>query len=125
MTCIEAGRIRSPAVPARAAHAESGCRFIESLVATVFGVSATELLARSRGPAPVALARQTAMYLAHVDLGLSLRDIGAYFGRDRTTVAHACARIEDRRDDPHWARLLDHLEHALREWCRFSSGSAP
>jgi hypothetical protein len=25
--------------------------------------------------------------------------VGAHFGRDRTTVAHACGRVEDRRDD--------------------------
>jgi chromosomal replication initiation ATPase DnaA len=27
-------------------------------------------------------------------------DIGVAFGRDRTTVGHACHVVEDRRDDP-------------------------
>jgi hypothetical protein len=36
------------------------------------------------------------------------------FARDRTTVAHACARIEDRRDAAPFDRALDLLEGALR-----------
>ena len=41
-----------------------------------------------------------AMYLAHVAFGLTFTRVGICFGRDRTTVRHACALIEDRRDDP-------------------------
>ncbi len=43
--------------------------------------------------------RQIAMYVCHVTLQLSLSEIGAAFGRDRTTVAYSCRVIEDRRDD--------------------------
>lgn len=39
------------------------------------------------------------MYLAHVAGGLSLTSVGLGFGRDRTTVRHACAIWEDARDD--------------------------
>ena len=39
------------------------------------------------------------MYLMHVGHRRTLTDIGEIFERDRTTVAHACARIEDMRDD--------------------------
>ncbi len=53
------------------------------------------------------------MYLAHVGCGLSLTQTGRLFGRDRTTVAHACGVIEDRRDDPVFDRVLDLLEWAV------------
>lgn len=53
------------------------------------------------------------MYLAHVACGLPLAEVGRLFSRDRTTVAHACALIEDRRDDPTFDRALAVLEFAL------------
>ena len=59
-----------------------------------------------------AFARQSAMYLAHVSFGLSFSEIGRAFGRDRTTAAHACRLIEDRRDDPAVDAVLGQLESA-------------
>ena len=97
---------------------ESTCRFIEALVATALGIGLVELRARSRGRAAAAFARQTAMYLAHVHLGLNLSEVGRTFGRDRTTVSHACARVEDCRDDPGFDRVLGCLESALDGWQR-------
>ena len=49
------------------------------------------------------------MYLAHTALGLSYSQIASIFGRDRTTAAHACRVIEERRDEP----LLDLVLAAL------------
>jgi len=86
---------------------------IEHAVIQVFGVAGDELRRASRGRANVALARQVAMYLAHVGCGLSLTEAGRLFERDRTTVAHACGVIEDRRDDPMFDRALDLLEWAV------------
>lgn len=83
---------------------------IEAAVSQVFGVEHEALATVTRGIARVALARQVAMYLAHVGCGLSMRAAGALFGRDRTTVAHACLIVEDRRDDPMFDRALDLLE---------------
>jgi chromosomal replication initiation ATPase DnaA len=79
----------------------------------VFGVRPEDLNRLTRGRAHIALARQVAMYLAHVACGMSLTDTGRLFGRDRTTVAHACGVIEDRRDDPVFDRALDLLEWVL------------
>jgi chromosomal replication initiation ATPase DnaA len=98
--------------------AESACRFIETLVAGAFGVALTDLRAEKRGKAPAAFARQAAMYLAHVHLGLSLSQVGRSFGRDRTTVAHACACVEDSRDDPRVERVIACLEGTLDRWWR-------
>nr|MCU0605821.1 hypothetical protein [Desulfobacterales bacterium] len=68
----------------------------------------------TRGRARVALARQIAMYLSHVAFRVSLTDVGRIFGRDRTTVSHACAVVEDLRDDPRFDRILDLLEQIVR-----------
>jgi hypothetical protein len=86
---------------------------VEAAVARVFGVEHDELCRATRGRAPVALARQVAMYLAHVACGMSLTEVGHLFRRDRTTVAHACAVVEDRRDDPIFDRVLELLEWAV------------
>ena len=89
-------------------------RLIKQAVASVFRIEAAELLRPSRGPAPVALARQIAMYLAHVVGEIGISEVGRIFGRDRTTVAYACKLIEDRRDDPKFNRTLDLLENIIK-----------
>lgn len=89
-------------------------RLAEVAVAAVAHVSTAKLRSPRRGRRPIALARQTAMYLAHVVFGLTLTRVGICFGRDRTTVRHACALIEDRRDDPALEFALSALEAGLR-----------
>jgi chromosomal replication initiator protein len=63
-------------------------------VSAAFGVSQKELLGTSRLRS-VLLPRQVAMYLARELAGLSLPRIGAAFGRDHTTVLHACRKVEE------------------------------
>jgi hypothetical protein len=53
------------------------------------------------------------MYLMHTSLGRTMADVGRYFGRDRTTVAHACGRIEDQRDDAGFDALVLVLEERI------------
>lgn len=53
------------------------------------------------------------MYLAHVVFGLTMTQVGCCFERDRTTVRHACALIEDRRDLPAFDLALAALEAGL------------
>ena len=96
---------------------------IEQAVVQVFGVGYDDLHGITRGRAKIAFARQVAMYLAHVACRLSLTDTGRLFGRDRTTVAHACTVIEDRRDDPVFDRALDLLEWAVRSFAIRSAES--
>jgi chromosomal replication initiation ATPase DnaA len=86
---------------------------IDPAVATVFEVDPNEIGAATRRSPRAAFARQVAMYLAHVVCGLSLTEVGALFARDRTTVAHACEVVEDRRDDPELDGRLEHLECAV------------
>jgi chromosomal replication initiation ATPase DnaA len=103
------GRVRHFASPPQRA-----AELISSAVAAAFIVPVCELRARSRRGAPVALARQSAMYLAHVTLGLSFAEVGRVFGRDRTTAAYACRTIEDRRTEVRLDTALAELEKALR-----------
>jgi chromosomal replication initiation ATPase DnaA len=79
----------------------------------VFEVDIDQLRAPTRGSARTAFARQVAMYLAHVACGVTLTEVGNLFERDRTTVAHACGVVEDRRDDPELDCRLEHLERAV------------
>jgi hypothetical protein len=90
------------------------CRITEQAVSSACLVSTDEIRLERRGPARVALARQIAMYLTHVGGGISLTCVGRVYGRDRTTVAHACGLVEDRRDDPQFDRALDVLEQVVR-----------
>lgn len=93
---------------------------IEAAVSVVFAIDIARLRSESRGRARVAQARQVAMYLSHCAFGLTHTDVGRVFNRDRTTVAHACALVEDRRDDPDFDRTLANLEEIV---CRLAAVS--
>ena len=86
------------------------CWLMEAATAAAFAVPVDELRAPSRCAPEAALARQCAMYLAHVVLSLRYSEIGRLFRRHRTTAAYACALVEERRDDPAVDRVLDTLE---------------
>lgn len=83
-------------------------------VAAAFSVPVDTLTTSRRGSPAIARARQCAMYLAHTAFGLSHRAVGLMFGRDRTTVAHACRRIEDWRDNSSADAVLLTLEESCR-----------
>ena len=97
-------------------HSADLCWLLEEATAAAFGVPAKELRRRSRRGAQAALARQSAMYLAHVVLGLTYDEVGLLFRRHRTTAARACRLVEDRRDDPAIDIRLDMLEGLCTEF---------
>lgn len=69
--------------------------------------------------------RQIAMYVCHVSLRISQADIAHAFGRDRTTVGHACAVVEDRRDDPAYddfVGAVERLATSVFQACGVSNG---
>jgi chromosomal replication initiation ATPase DnaA len=94
------------------------CQFVVACVAADFNIDPAALTAATRGSPRVSFARQIAMYLAHVGFALSFEAIGRSFGRDRTTVAHACRVVEDGRDDI-W---LDCRLATLERVCRADAG---
>jgi chromosomal replication initiator protein len=87
---------------------------IQNAVADQLGVSREALLSPNR-TAPVARARQIAMYLSRQLTDLSLPAIArAFKRRDHTTVLHAVRRVESRRtEDPHLNRVLEQLTAEL------------
>ena len=95
-------------------HTRSAVQHSVNLVAEHANVDISMIFHTSRCRIATARARQLAMYLAHVVLGESLTDIGAAFGRDRTTVSHACNLIEDMRDDVEFDREVTDLEMRLQ-----------
>ncbi|WIY53643.1 helix-turn-helix domain-containing protein [Devosia sp. YIM 151766] len=86
---------------------------VAELVAREKGIPKSLLFNSSRCRAEAALARQLAMYLTHVILRQNFTAIGLAFGRDRTTVSHACALIEDLREDPDFEADVSRLEALL------------
>lgn len=93
---------------------------VEAAVSVVFAIDIAGLQSDSRGRAQIAQARQVAMYLAHCAFSLSHTEVGRIFHRDRTTVAHACALVEDRRDDPLFDRTLSNLEEIVQRLAAIS-----
>ena len=95
------------------ASARRAVNDVITLVSKTKNVPLRVLINRSRCRAPAARARQLAMYLSYVMLGRTLAEIGGVFGRDRTTVSHACALIEDMRDDPDFDAEVCRLESCI------------
>lgn len=86
------------------------CEGMIDIAAALFNVSGRDLRRAGRSHAEIVRVRQIAMYVAHVALGLSMKDVGRGFGRDRTTVAYACHAVEDLRDDEDYDRLVATIE---------------
>lgn len=103
----------APTTIARLAVPPCACDDVIALIARERHVPIRLLIHKSRCRTATARARQLAMYLSHVVLGRSLTEIGDAFGRDRTTVSHACAVIEDMRDDPAFDAEVTALERRL------------
>ena len=97
---------------------ESGDRLkaalVAHLVAVATGVPAQAVLGTNGKAVAVVRARQIAIYLAHTGLGWPQERVGAAFRRDRSTVSHSCARVEDWRGDEAFDRQLSELEACLQ-----------
>ena len=94
------------------------------LTAYALGVRADDILAPGRGRPAISFARHVSMYLCHVAFGMSLARLGRAFKRDRSTVAHGCHQVEDRRDDPDLDAWIEQLEDGLRSVAPLNSPRA-
>lgn len=90
-------------------------RLAMGLAGYALGVPCEQIAAPHRGATVVAFGRQLAMYLCHVAFEMSLTRVAYAFARDRSTAAHACHVIEDRREDPSFDEWAGALENLLRE----------
>jgi chromosomal replication initiation ATPase DnaA len=93
---------------------EAAARLSADVASYALNVPAAEVLSVNRGSADVAFARQVAIYLCHVGFEFSLARVAVAFGRDRSTIAHACHAIEDRRDDDQFDLWIGGLEAMLQ-----------
>ncbi len=89
------------------------------IASAMFNVSGRELRSPCRSTLEVSRVRQLAMYVCHVTLGLNMTDIGAGFGRDRTTVLHGCQVVEDMRDDSEFDPIVSSFEQIAAAAFRF------
>jgi chromosomal replication initiation ATPase DnaA len=112
-------RPRPPRIQIRSAEPVGGqrgeravelCEAMIDITAALFNVPGKELRRSGRTEMGVSRVRQIAMYVSHVVLRLSMNEVGHGFGRDRTTVLHACHLVEDLRDDEDFDRLVAKTE---------------
>lgn len=101
-------------VSGRRARDRASAQLAAAVTSFALGVRPGDIMGDPRGSAEIAFARQVAMYLCHVAFELSLARVATGFERDRSTVAHACHVIEDRRDDEAFEHWINALEMALR-----------
>ena len=79
---------------------------VESVARYSRRYTATQILGKRRFSA-LSMARQLAMYLVRQATGFSYPRIGAFFGRDHSTVIHACQQIERRMAaQPAFAKIV-------------------
>ena len=84
------------------------------ITALAFGLSRRRLAGAGREAPRAVFARQVAMYLLHVVFSLPMQHVGELCRRDRSTVAHACRLVEERREDARFDAFLHDLERAAR-----------
>lgn len=84
-----------------------------ALTGYALGLKTEAILSLQRRSPAEARGRQIAMYLMRTALGMSLSRVARAFNRDRTTVAHACHLIEDRRDDSDFDLWIEQLSLGL------------
>lgn len=75
------------------------CRIVRQMVSELLLLLGDRVMVRRDRRRLACHVRQISMYVCHVALRMPQQDIGVAFGRDRTTVSHACHVVEDRRDD--------------------------
>ncbi|WP_027229974.1 helix-turn-helix domain-containing protein [Phyllobacterium sp. UNC302MFCol5.2] len=90
------------------------CDGLIDILSTLFNVSGRELRSHSRCERPVARVRQIGMYVAHVTLALTMSEVGRAFGRDRSTVNHACHLIEDMREELEFDHIVQTIENIVK-----------
>lgn len=96
------------------------CDGLIDILSAYFNVSGRQIRSPKRHNLDVARVRQIGMYVANVVLGINMTMIGQGFGRNKSTVIHACHLIEDMRDDDEFDRLVAKLEAITHAAFKFS-----
>jgi chromosomal replication initiation ATPase DnaA len=69
------------------------------VTAQVYNIPVADMRRPTRGRPIVARARQIAIHLANAVFAMTHRQLAVEFGRDRSTVQHACSQIERMREE--------------------------
>ena len=97
-----------------AEKAEITMEYILQVVANHFRVPTADINGRKRTQS-IVFPRQVAMYLCRKIMDKSLPEIGAFFGRDHSTVIHSCDKIlTESEQDEKLRILLEELEIRIR-----------
>lgn len=96
------------------------CDGLIDILSAYFNVSGRDIRSAKRHNHEIARVRQIGMYVANVVLGINMTTIGQGFGRNKSTVIHACHLIEDMRDDEEFDMLVGRLEAITRAAFKFS-----
>jgi chromosomal replication initiation ATPase DnaA len=99
---------------AEAAQDRARAAFVTHLVGMATGVAPEAMVRGLRARGKVAEARAMAMYLLHVGFGLPQNRVAAAFGRDRSTISHACHKVEAMREGGRLDEALSRLEACVR-----------
>lgn len=91
----------------------AACRIVWRLVAEVIMLSGDRVRLRRDRRGLTRQIRHVSIYVCHVALCITMREIGQAFGLDRTTVRHACHVVEDRRDDAAFDAFLCAIERMV------------
>lgn len=102
--------VRPPAEP----PARHACRLVQMLAVEMVALAGERSPLRRDRRRALCHTRQIAMYVCHVALQIPQGDVGAAFGKDRTTVGYACGVVEDRRDDRAFDEFVAALERISR-----------
>lgn len=111
--CIDTNRPSSGAVSPSALPIRTICMICAQITTEMVMLAASRIQVRRDGRRTLCHVRQIAMYVCHVTLQIPLYEIGKAFGRDRTTVGHACHVVEDRRDDPAFDEFVAAVERTV------------
>lgn len=104
--------VGTPRLPA-SLPLRSVCRIVRQMVCELVQLFGDRVMLRRDRRRLSCHVRQIAMYVCHVALQISMSDIGEAFGRDRTTVGHACHVVEDRRDDLAFDEFVSAVERIV------------
>ena len=88
----------------------------QAIASQIYAIPVAEMRGSTRGRPRAARARQIAIALARGVFEMSHKQLAAEFGRDRSTVCHACQLVAQlRREDGAFDATLRGMEGHLRQ----------
>ena len=112
------------APPSSTLPIDAVCRIAQELTTEMVMLVGGRLLARRDRRRTLCHVRQIAMYVCHVALQIPHDDIAGAFGRNRSTVGHACMTVEERREDAAFDDFVSAVERAVKSIFRSAGGAA-